>query len=356
MRFRRVRVAAMVAEVPPDIVSSAEIEARLAPVYERLRLAPGRLEMMTGIRERRAWPGGVRPSDIASAAGARALEVAGIPRERVGCLVHASVCRDFLEPATAAVVHHRLGLPRTAQFFDLSNACLGVANAMLVTAGLIEAGVLEAALVVSGENGRPLLDSTIANLLDAKDAVTRRGIKTSFTSLTIGSGGAAVLLADQRLAPTSPGLVAGVCRAATEHHGLCQGGGLGGAGHQDSGVTAESVMDMRTDAEPLLVAGLALASEAWPGFLAEVGWEAGQVDRVVTHQVGRAHTRAIHDVVQVPLEAGFTTYEWLGNVGSASLPMTAALAAEKGFTRPGHKVALLGIGSGLSTVMLGVDW
>ena len=50
------------------------------------------------------------------------------------------------------------------------------------------------------------------------------------------------------------------------------------------------------------------------------------------------------------------TFEFLGNVGTVSLPITAAIASERGFLERGDRVGLLGIGSGLNCVMLGVEW
>ena len=38
------------------------------------------------------------------------------------------------------------------------------------------------------------------------------------------------------------------------------------------------------------------------------------------------------------------------------LPMTAAIADERGFLEPGDLVGFLGIGSGLNCLMLGVTW
>lgn len=353
MRFNRVRIAGMGHDLPPKVITSAAIEDRLSPVYERIGLLPGRLELMTGIHERRYWPGEGRPSTVAAAAGTRAL--GDFDRAKIGCLVHASVCRDFLEPATASVVHDRLGLPPRCQVFDLSNACLGVANAMLVVAQMVESGVIEAGLVVAGENGKPLLDSTIDSLvLDL--TVTRKSIKGVFPSLTIGSGAAAVLLASEDLAPDAPKLLGGVVEAATEHHRLCQGGEVTGVGHGDTGVTGDRALDMRTDAEALLHAGLALAKQTWPRFLHTVGWTAGSANRTVTHQVGKAHTKAMYETLGLALDSGYTTYDRLGNVGSVSLPITLSMAVDDHFVGAGDRVALLGIGSGISTAMLGVQW
>ncbi|MBI2378156.1 MAG: 3-oxoacyl-ACP synthase III [Deltaproteobacteria bacterium] len=349
MRFGRVGIASVAAEVPPSVLSSDEIEARLAPLYERIGLVPGRLELMTGIKERRYWPQPIRPSEIAAAAGERALAGAGVSRDEVGVLVHASVCRDFLEPATAAVVHDRLGLPASTQIFDLSNACLGVMNGILVVASMIESGIVGAGLVVSGENGKPLVDATIARLV-SDPSVNRKSLKLAFPSLTIGSGGAAVVVADRRRHPAHA-LLAAAAGTASEHVKLCEGGH---DGHSDGGVLEGAALEMSTDAEALLHAGLALARTTFTSLSEALG--SARLDRTITHQVGKAHTKGLYDALELEVTKGFFTYPWLGNVGSASLPMTLCQAVSDGAVTQGHRVGLLGIGSGLSSIMLGVEW
>ena len=64
MHFRRVCLESFGYTLPDEVVTTAELEQRLAPLYERLRLPEGRLELMTGIRERRFFPPGTRPSTI----------------------------------------------------------------------------------------------------------------------------------------------------------------------------------------------------------------------------------------------------------------------------------------------------
>ena len=55
-------------------------------------------------------------------------------------------------------------------------------------------------------------------------------------------------------------------------------------------------------------------------------------------------------------ETDFATLEYLGNTGSVALPTTLALGLEYGHVNKGDQLALLGIGSGINSVMLGVDW
>jgi 3-oxoacyl-[acyl-carrier-protein] synthase-3 len=113
---------------------------------------------------------------------------------------------------------------------------------------------------------------------------------------------------------------------------------------------------MSTDSEALLHAGVALAAETWQLTKQELGWTNDSVSKVVTHQVGKAHRQLLLEKLQLPLETDYPTVEFLGNTGAAALPTAAALAVQNGHIQPGDKVALLGIGSGLNSVMLGIDW
>ena len=343
MKFENVHLEAFGHALPDEPTSSEELELRLASVYERLGLSVGRLELMSGIRERRFWPEGTRPSEVATRAAEDALARGGVDRARLGLLIHSSVCRDFLEPATASVVHGALGLPDTCAAFDLSNACLGFVNALTVVARAVESGDIEAGLVVAGEVGGPLVRQTFAHLLEG-EGIGRRELKLAYASLTIGAGAAACVVTHRELATTSRRLVGGASLAGTEHVGLCQGDHSGDAGPL-----------MQTDSERLLHAGNALAKRTWACLLEELDWAHEDVDRVVTHQVGAAHRKLLLETLGLDPARDFPTVQTLGNIGSVSLPLTFDLADRAGFLPAGARVAMLGIGSGLHCSMLGVS-
>src|SRR5471030_483828 len=128
MRFENVCIESLAVALPSEILTSAQIEERLRPLYERLKLPAGRLELMTGIRARRVWPAETRPSAASAAAGRAVLAKSSLRADEMELLIHAAVCRDMLEPATASFVHHQLGFPAQTQIFDVSNACLGFLN------------------------------------------------------------------------------------------------------------------------------------------------------------------------------------------------------------------------------------
>jgi len=72
--------------------------------------------------------------------------------------------------------------------------------------------------------------------------------------------------------------------------------------------------------------------------------------------VGATHQRNILDAIGIDASQDFTTFKFLGNIGTVSLPITAAIAAEREFLTAGDLVGFLGIGSGLNCLMLGVEW
>lgn len=343
MRFDQVVLESLAVALPDEVLTSAEIERRLQPLYERLRLPEGRLELMTGIRERRLWAEGMRPSDASAAAGRAVLARSKLPAGAVELFIHSAVSRDMLEPATASFAHRKIGLPAGAQVLDVSNACLGFLNAITLAAGLIESGQIRCAMIVAGENSRPLLEQTLATLREAP--LSRQEIKPYFASLTIGSGAVGAMLCHRSLAPDGHRVLGGVGRAATVHSELCQGDTYG-----------TEALAMQTDSEAMLVAGVALARETWAAFTNLTGWTPAAVDRIVTHQVGSAHRRKLYEDLGLDLAKDFSTFETLGNTGSVALPATLACAADSGLLASGDHVALLGIGSGLNCLMLALEW
>src|SRR5437868_6557458 len=192
MKYSRVFIDAIGYELPPVVVTSQELEARLWPVYQALRLQEGQLEALTGIAERRWWEPGFPLARGAVAAANKAFDMSCVRPEDVEVLIYAAVCREDFEPATACHVAADLGINPEA-VFDISNACLGVLNGIVDIANRIELGQIRAGLVVSCETAREINDTVIEDLLRCRSLEV---FKTSLATLTGGSGAVAVLVTD----------------------------------------------------------------------------------------------------------------------------------------------------------------
>lgn len=339
----------MAYELAPEVVSSKEIESRLAPMYQKLRIPMGQLAALTGIEERRWWPTDHRLSDGAIEAAKKTLNETGINVDDIGAVIYTGVCRDQHEPATACRIAAEIGVNKSTAIYDISNACLGVLSGILDIANRIELGQIKAGLVVSCESARHIVDITIDNMLSNQ---TIQNFSQSLATLTGGSGAVAVLLTDGTLPLSNQSqhkLLGASHLSAPEHHDLCKWG------LQQVGLKLHREF-MRTNAVPLLKEGVALALETWKHFLTQQQWSTDCVNKVICHQVGSANQKQVLTALNIPAEKEYPTYQYLGNMGTVSLPITAALAYEQGFLQKGDNVSFLGIGSGLNCMMLGLEW
>ena len=110
-------IDAIAYEDAPNIVTSEELEQQIAPTMEKLGVPFGRMEELTGIRERRYFDPGTQPSDAATIAAEKVIAKAGIDRNEIGMLINSSVSKDYIEPAVAALIHGNLELPSTCRKF-----------------------------------------------------------------------------------------------------------------------------------------------------------------------------------------------------------------------------------------------
>jgi len=304
----------------------------------RLGLQPGFLEGLTGIRARRMWDVEFQPSQAATAAAELAIEQAGVDRGRLGIVINTSVCRDYIEPSTACIVHRNLGLGPDCMNFDLGNACLGFLNAMDVVGNMIERGQIEYGLVVDGENSRFVVESTIERLNDPD--LDQATFRENFATLTLGSGGAAMVLGRSDLVHDGHRFVGGVTSAATEHSQLCRG----------------QVDQMRTRSKELLIAGITIAKKTYEMAKRELGWTPDVVAEYILHQVSRPNTDKLAEALELPIDKFMPAYVELGNVGPAAVPIVLSKAADAGRIQSGDRVALMGIGSGLNCTMSEIIW
>src|SRR3954452_10866205 len=334
-RFRNTTMLDISRADASRVVTSDELDERLAETYARVGLRPGLLERLAGIRERRWWADGVTFVDGAATAAAKAISESGVDPASIGLMVNTSVSRRYLEPATAVAVHDTIGLSPSCQNFDVTNACLGFVNGIEIAAAMIDAGMVEYALVVNGEDAREVQEATIRRL--SLPDVTAKDVLSQFANLTLGSGAAAMVLGRADQHPEGHRIVGSVSRAGTEHHELCVG---------DNDL-------MRTDLKGLLDAGLQLSADLWSDAADEFDWHRG-MDRYVIHQISQVHTEALCNRLGIPADLVPRTFPDRGNIGPVSVPFT--LAGEVDTLDEGDRVLLMGIGSGLNASCLEIAW
>ncbi len=338
MNFENLSIVSVRHVDAPQRVTSAEIQAELADTMERIGLPTNLLESLAGIHERRFWNEQTQPSDAATMAAELVLEEAQVDRSRLGILINTSVCRDYIEPSTACLVHGNLKLPATCMNMDVGNACLGFLNGIEIVGNMIERRQIDYGMIVDGESCRFLIESTIARLKRPKTDLTT--FREEFASLTTGSGAVAMLLARSDLAPNGHQFRGTFSLAASEQNRLC-------LGQVDRGIT---------DTKGLLVAGIDLSRRTWIQAQEHLGFAEADVDEYCIHQVSQRHAEQLAANLDVDLEKALLIVGQFGNIGPASVPIVMSKAQDLGRIQRGDRVVLAGIGSGLNCTVGEVIW
>src|SRR5437588_7634274 len=106
---RTAAVLSVSTELPPGRLTTAELA-------EQLGVSEDWIMSRTGIRERRRARPDERLSDYAAAAGARALERAGVDAAEIDLVIVATLTPDEVTPNTAPIVAHALGANQAGAF------------------------------------------------------------------------------------------------------------------------------------------------------------------------------------------------------------------------------------------------
>jgi len=329
MLFENVSIAGLAHVDAPHTLTSLEINERLKPTFERLRIRADMLGDIAGVHARRLWDPGTQASDAAGVAARKVLEQTGVRADQLGMVINTSVSRDYLEPSTASIVSGKLGV---------GDACLAFVNGMDMAARLIEVGDVRYALVVDAETSNLVYEKTIERL--SRPDITAEEVKNELAALTTGSGAAAMLLCHRSLAPEAPRYRGAVTRSANQWSHLCLG----------------NLDRMVTDTRLLLIEGIRLAEKTFKAASETFGWKVDDLAQFVIHQVSQPHTKAFIKTLGIEPTKVMTIFGEFGNIGPASVPIVLSKLNELGRLKKGDRIGLMGIGSGLNCSMAEVVW
>ena len=320
------------AALPATSVTNEELAARFDTSDHWIRTR-------TGIGRRQVIAPGQATSDLAVAAGARALESA---RQSAGeapadLLVLATSTPDRPCPATAPTVAHRLGLG-TVPAFDVAAVCTGFVYALATAASMITAGLSARALVIGAD--------TFSTILGPDDR-TNRAI--------FGDGaGAVVLRAGQADEPGALlGFDLGSDGAGADLITVRAGGSRQRAA---AGPADEDDQWFAMDGRPVFTEAVLSMSRSSQQLLDRVGWSAGALDKVVAHQANVRILRAVGDQLGLEEKQLVVNLDRVGNTVAASIPLALTDAAADGGLTPGQQVLLTAFGGGLTWGSAALTW
>lgn len=360
--FKNVVIEGLSTSSGPIIVSSAEIEDRLSPLYNKLGIPFGTLEKLSGISTRRFWEPSFMPSNIAEEAARKTLDVTGFDTSKIGAIINCSVSRDYFEPATAALVHRRLEFPSSTVAFDITNACLGFSNGLSILGTMIDAGVIQAGLLITGETVSGIAENTIQTLMRRGD-ISRDDLLKLLPVLTLGCGGVAAVVTHTKHARNGHKVHAMVADTASEFNDLCSGNGdfcIKQFNELDYPSMSEEELAqqplMFTEASKLISSAAKIGGGTWSKLSEISGWKKEDLSMAVCHQVGRQVNDAFYKEIGILGTPEYTIYKDYGNMVTAAMPSALCLADEHGAIKRGDKVLTLGFGSGLNSIFTAWEW
>ena len=110
-----------------------------------------RFAAVSGLHTRRRADDDVTASDMCAQAAKNLLQRTDASTHDIGAILFASHSADYLLPASAAILQHKLGLPRTCVAMDINAGCAGFVNALWMAASLVASGACKKVLLLAGD-------------------------------------------------------------------------------------------------------------------------------------------------------------------------------------------------------------
>jgi 3-oxoacyl-[acyl-carrier-protein] synthase-3 len=317
-----VRIAGIGRYAPAGVLTNSDLE-RLVDTTDEW------IVQRTGMKRRHIASLEQATSDLAVPAALAALDSAGMEPREIDVIIVATATPDYLFPATACLVGHRIGVPGTPAF-DISIACSGFVYAATTAASLIRSGIYKNALIIGAETLSKIVDYTDRGTCvlfgdGAGAAVLQRSDENCFLGASLGADGADPTVLYQ------PG--GGSRTPFASVNGEFRDRRLGFVHMQGQSVFKFAVNQM------------AASSTA---ALAQAGLGPADVDFMIPHQANARIIDATVKMLKLPPEKCIVNIQEYGNTSSASIPLALADAVEAGRIEKGHIIVMVAFGGGLS--------
>jgi 3-oxoacyl-[acyl-carrier-protein] synthase III len=364
---RPVTISGLGSYVPPTIVTNDDLAAVLDTSDQWIR-------QRTGIRQRRVADPGLSSSDLGIAAAGEALRDSGLPADKIGLVITATISPDRIMPATASRVADTCGCG-SAGAYDLSAGCTGFIYGLAMAAAVVASGIQDNVLVVGAE--------TISRMLDWEDRATAvlfgdgagAVVVSALTDAAPPAGSPAESWAPQcLLREDSVANAAGRERAAgrteTRPRGIL-GFDLGGDGAGDQFLmipaggsrlpASHATVDarqhfMKMNGHEVYKFATRVISKSAQRVLQRCGREIDDLDLFVPHQANLRIIEAAVKKLGIPESKVYTNLQRYGNTSCASIPLCLSEARAEGRLRVGDLVLLMGFGAGLTWGGCLVEW
>lgn len=312
------RVSGTGSYLPPRRLPNADLVAELAA--KGIESSDEWIVERTGIRARHFASPEQFASDLATEAGKRALEAAGLTPRDIDLIVVATSTPDMVFPSTACIVQNKLGANGCAAF-DVQAVCSGFVYALTIADSMIQSGAAHKALVIGAE--------VFSRILDFNDRTT---------CVLFGDGAGAVVLESS----DQPGILATDLHADGKHVGI-----LCVPGHVSGGqILGDPLLKM--DGPAVFKLAVGVLEQAARATLAKANKTAADIDWLIPHQANIRIMQSTAKKLKLPMEKVMVTVDQHGNTSAASIPLALDVGVRSGKIKRGELLMLEGVGGGFT--------
>lgn len=279
----------------------------------------------TGVRGRYLAGDYQTTSDFCYAAAEEVIRHFEVDRKEVGVLVFVSQMPDYAQPATACVLHKRLGLAQNCMAFDINQGCSGFVYGLNAVAALLQSSNCRYALMLCG-------DTSAKNKFRG-----RRDNRDSHSILLLfGDGGTATLLEKKE----SGSLLFASC---TDGEGFDAIMMSGHSWRHPWSCRPQFLDDVR-----VFNFSISKAPEMLNAYMELVRRTPQDYDKLVLHQANIFIMKTVAKRAGFPLDKMLSSIETFANTSSASIPNTLVKEYGEDESTDTLKFLCCGFGVGLS--------
>ena len=337
--IKNVRIAGLSAAVPKNIQ-----ETRGLPCFENEEECERYIENV-GVERVRRHDGSITCSDLCRSAAERLMSDLGWVAEDIDLLVFLSQSQDYVLPATACVLHGKMGLKQECACFDISLGCSGWTYGLSVVGAMMQSGGLKKALLLMGD-ARPVGLPLIPNSPGSMAAKPLFGDSGTATALEYDEN-ASEMLIDTRTDGTGYEAIikrAGACRVRMTPDALEY--------VEDQHGNIHRPIDTEMDGPAVFVFGITKVPKAVKAVLKLVNRTVEDVDCFLFHQANLMMNEQIRKKCKIPAEKCPYSIRDFGNNSSASIPITMVTAARDALNGSDKEIVACAFGVGLSWATL----
>ncbi|HEY0918421.1 beta-ketoacyl-ACP synthase III [Devosia sp.] len=276
----------------------------------------------TGIRQRHIAAEGENTSDLAAAAGRKALENAGVGIEDIDLIIVATTTPDMTFPATATLVQQKLGMHHGAAF-DLQAVCSGFVFAVATADSYLKNNLARRVLVIGAE--------TFSRILDWTDRTT---------CVLFGDGAGAVVMELGKEGPPERGVLASSLRSDGRHWNKL---------YTDGGPSSTRSMGLvRMEGKEVFKHAVGMITDVVHNVLDAAGYGIDDLDWFVPHQANKRIIDGAGVKLGIPPEKVVVTVDRHANTSAASVPLALSTAVADGRIKRGDLVMIEAMGGGFT--------